>query len=177
MDPNSPSSSNPPQVDTPPSESTQPIPTPPQDQNIQTPPVTNDPVTPTVPVDPNPVSQSEPTKPTDPASQNHVVTPNSPLDSQTTEVQQNTNTGEDSEQENYDENVGGDAIGLLDEISTDQHLLQEVADEMQLDPEKVTSILTTLLDKIDQGQVTAEEIALILASTVADELTNDEEIL
>ena len=75
----------------------------------------------------------------------------------------------------YIEDVGGDMIGLLDEISGDDTLVQKVADEMELDKEKVHGILTPLLNKIDQGQITVDEIALIMASTVVDEDTNTEE--
>jgi len=74
-------------------------------------------------------------------------------------------------QDNYIENVGGDMIGLLDEINGDEELIQKVADEMRLDKEKVKTILAGILNKIDQGQLTAEDFALVMASTVADELT------
>jgi len=73
----------------------------------------------------------------------------------------------------YIENVGGDMIGLLDEINGDDKLIQEVATEMNLDKEKVKTILAGILSKIDQGQLTAEDFALIMASTVADELTEE----
>jgi hypothetical protein len=69
----------------------------------------------------------------------------------------------------YIEEVGGDMIGLLDEVNGDDTLIQKVADEMELDKDKIKSILTPLLHKIDQGQITVEEIALIMASTVVDE--------
>ena len=153
MDPNS--SSNQSQDDTTPTEDT---------QSVQAP----------LSTDPN--NQSDSTTSNEPTSEAPVAQSN-PADPQTTDDQQATATSDVPEPENYIENVGGDEIGLLDEISTNDQLLQEVADEMQLDTEKVKSILSTLLDKIDQGQITTEEIALILASTVADELTNDEEIL
>jgi len=75
----------------------------------------------------------------------------------------------------YIEDVGGDMIGLLDEINEDDTLVQKVADEMELDKEKVRGILTPLMNKIDQGQITVDEIALIMASTVVDEETNEQE--
>jgi len=85
----------------------------------------------------------------------------------------NTDTANAPQEGNYIDDVGGDMIGLLDEINEDENLIQKVADEMQLDKEKVKSILTGLLNKIDQGQVTAEELAIIMAATVADELTEE----
>jgi hypothetical protein len=88
--------------------------------------------------------------------------------------QQNANTGNVQQPINYVDDVGGDMIGLLDEINDDDKLVQEVADEMQLEKEKVKSILAGLLNKIDQGQVTAEEIALMMAATVADQLAEEE---
>ena len=61
---------------------------------------------------------------------------------------------------------------MLDEISDDENLLQMVATEMQLDKEKVKKILVKLLEKIDKEEITYEELALIMASTVADEAPN-----
>ena len=91
------------------------------------------------------------------------VAPTSPVTSNTTQ-----------NQGNYIEDVGEDLIDLLDEISEDENLLKAVADEMQLDKERVKGILTGLLTKIDQGQITDEELALIMASTVADEVIQNE---
>ena len=70
------------------------------------------------------------------------------------------------------EDIGDNLIDLLDEINEDENLLQMVANEMELNKEKVKGILTKLLDKIDQEQITTEELALIMASTVADEASN-----
>lgn len=69
----------------------------------------------------------------------------------------------------YVNEVGEDLIDLLDEISEDNNLLQVVANEMKLDPTKVQSMLASVLDKIDKEQITTEDLALIMASTAADE--------
>lgn len=74
----------------------------------------------------------------------------------------------------YVEDIGEGLIDLLDDINEDENLLQIVADEMELDKERVRETLATLLDKIDQEQITPEELALIMASTVADEASNKE---
>ena len=73
----------------------------------------------------------------------------------------------------YVNEVGEDVIDLLDEISEDNNLLQLVAQEMQLDPTKVQSMLASVLDKIDKEQITTEDLALIMASTAADETTDN----
>jgi hypothetical protein len=70
---------------------------------------------------------------------------------------------------NYINEVGEDLIDLLDEISENNELLQVVASEMQLDTNKVQSMLASVLDKIDKEQITTEDIALIMAATAADE--------
>jgi len=75
---------------------------------------------------------------------------------------------------NYIEDVGGDLIDLLDEIEADDNLIAAVATEMQLDKDRVKTILTGLLDKIDKEQVTEEEIALIMAAPVIDELPTEQ---
>jgi hypothetical protein len=70
----------------------------------------------------------------------------------------------------YINDVGEDLIDLLDEISENDTLLQAVAGEMKLDANKVKSMLASVLDKIDNEQITTEDIALIMAATVADEV-------
>ena len=131
----------------------------------------------TPPVEPN--AQDATTTDTPAPTDQETATQSSPTPtvSNDQESQQTVEGKDEIESENYVENVGGDQIGLLDEISGSDQLLGEVAEEMLLDKEKVKAILTGLLNKIDQGQITTEEIALILASTVVDELGSDEEIL
>lgn len=43
---------------------------------------------------------------------------------------------------------------------------------MEIDKEKTKVILTNLLKKIDNEQITSEELALIMASTITDEASN-----
>ena len=76
--------------------------------------------------------------------------------------------------EGYVEDIGGGIIDLLDDINEKENLLEIVADEMELDKERVKGTLAKLLDKIDQEQITSEEIALIMASTIVDEASNKE---
>lgn len=103
------------------------------------------------------------------------ATPTLPSQSENAQTQQANPSAESQTQPaDYIEDVGGDMIGLLDEINENDALIQKVADEMQFDKEKVRSMLASLLNKIDQEQITEGDIALIMASTVADELTEEE---
>lgn len=148
------------------------------DQNSnQPPPDQGQTDTDTQPVEPN--AQDASTTDTQAPSDPQTATQSSPTPTveNTQESQQNVEGEDETQPGNYAEDVGGDQIGLLDEISGSDQLLEEVAEEMQLDKESVRTILTGLLNKIDQGQITTEEIALILASSIADELTNDEDIV
>jgi len=72
-------------------------------------------------------------------------------------------------QEDYITNVGEQLIDLLTDISLSDEAKQKVADTMRLPVPQVTAILDRLLDKIDNGQVTAAELALIMTAPVADE--------
>jgi hypothetical protein len=72
-------------------------------------------------------------------------------------------------QEDYITNVGEQLIDLLTDISLSDEAKQKVADTMRLPVPQVTAILDRLLDKIDSGQVTAAELALIMTAPVADE--------
>jgi hypothetical protein len=118
----------------------------------------------------------------DPAQQDGQQTDTAPqadaeVDATQTPDQSQDNASASAAQQpvNYVQDVGGDLIGLLDEIEGDENLIQTVADEMALDKENVKTILTGLLDKIDKGQVTAEELALIMAAPVVDELSDEQE--
>jgi hypothetical protein len=72
-------------------------------------------------------------------------------------------------QGDYITNVGERLIDLLTDISLSDEAKQKVADTMRLPVPQVTAILDRLLDKIDNDQVTAAELALIMAAPVADE--------
>jgi hypothetical protein len=111
-------------------------------------------------VQPNTVPQSNPTA---------TPTPTPDINSQQIVNQTQTSSDITQQAEGYVEEVGGSLLDLMDEVSTDDTLIQTVADEMKLDINKVKSILTTLLDKIDKDQITIEELAFIMAVTVVDE--------
>jgi hypothetical protein len=148
MDPNNPnqttSQSDSPQSTAPQPDTTQQVPLNPQPN---TPPPTTPPEVPTA-------SQPDPNTQVNPSPQ--------------------ANTDTSLTDGSYAEDIGDKLIYLLDDINSDENLLQMVANEMELDKEKVKGILTKLLDKIDQEQITTEELALIMASTVADETSNQE---
>lgn len=84
--------------------------------------------------------------------------------------EQNSTPSSDVPQDaNYIENVGGSLLDLIEEVNSNDNLIQIVADEMKLDVNKIKSIITGLLDKVDNGQLTTEELAFIMAVTVVDE--------
>jgi hypothetical protein len=125
-----------------------------------------------VPADP--VQQDNPSAESADATQQTDSAPSDePATDQTQPDDQQAAGTSDVQAGSYIDDVGGDMIGLLDEIEEDENLIQMVADEMALDKEKVKTILTGLLDKIDKEQITVEEIALIMAATVADELPEE----
>lgn len=72
---------------------------------------------------------------------------------------------------NYIEDVGNSVLELLDDIDSDEKLQQIIAGEMRLDASTVKSILTGLLDKVDQGQITKDELALLMAAPVVDDIS------
>ena len=140
MDQNSSStSSNPPQADSSPLDANQPT------QTL---------------VQPSTVPQNEPPIPqvSDPIPAQPQ--PTNPMDSSVVNA---------SETSNYIDDVGYSLISLLDQINSDEKLIQTVANEMRLDTNNVKSILAPLLSKIDQGQITLEELALITAAPVVAE--------
>ena len=75
-----------------------------------------------------------------------------------------------SQPEDYIENTGGSVIDLLEDVNENDDFIQVIAQEMRLDSEQVKAILTPLLDKIQQGQITMEELALIMTAPIVDEL-------
>jgi hypothetical protein len=77
--------------------------------------------------------------------------------------------GDDAQVGDYIENVGGSVIDLLNDVNESDELVQIVANEMRLDNAKVKILLASLINKINQGQVTMEELALLMAAPVVDE--------
>jgi hypothetical protein len=122
--------------------------------------------------------QPDTTNQTEPQSEQTNTSPQDAPDQTPTAQQANPATQNDAPAAaapgNYIEDVGEDLIDLLDEIEANDNLIDIVANEMSLDKDRVKSILTKLLDKIDQEQITAEEIALIMASTAVDEVPAEE---
>jgi len=86
--------------------------------------------------------------------------------------QPGTQAADDStvQEGNYIEDVGGSVLDLLDDIDESDDLVKIVAKEMRLDDQRVRTILSGLLTKIDQNQLTIEELALIMAAPVVDEV-------
>jgi len=124
----------------------------------------------TVPQDPSTTSQSD-------EGQNAESTPedtNSNSEQLASQIQPAEEAAQD---EDYIENVGGSVIDLLEDIENNEDFIQVVAQEMQLDVNAVKSILTPLVDKIHQGQISIEELALIMAAPVVDEVTENPEDL
>ena len=85
-----------------------------------------------------------------------TVPPEVPITSQPTDLNTQVNSNPEADTDtsltdgSYVEDIGDNLIDLLDEINEDENLLQMVANEMEIDKEKVKGILTNLLDKIDQ---------------------------
>jgi hypothetical protein len=161
MDPNNPNQTNPPQN------------TAPQLDTTQQAPLNTQPNTPL-----QNILNQQPAPATPPEAP--IASQPNPNNGQTQEpvAQANISTQADTDTSltngSYIEDIGDGLIDLLDDINEDENLLQVVANEMELDKERVRETLTTLLDKIDQEQITSEELALIMASTVADEASNKE---
>jgi hypothetical protein len=161
MDPNSNNSTNSPQQNAPQSpaaQTDQPHPTPTQDPStVQQTPDTN-------PTQSTPSEQSaQPIQST--APQTDAV----PLSSELTANPTPIDTDGTQPDTSYVDDVGESLMDLLDDINSNENFIQIVANEMQLDPEKVKSFLSGLLDKIDKEQITIEELALIMAAPVVDE--------
>lgn len=113
----------------------------------------SNPVTSSIPTDqPGPMVPSQPVSVAEPQSVNASV----------------ANTIPATQQASYIEDMGGSLIILLQQINTNDELLAEVATEMELDTTKTKVILTNFLDKINHGQITQEDLALIMAAPVVE---------
>jgi len=130
---------------------------------------------PPTPAPTNPIPQDVPTTPdanVNPQQQNEQVqtenqTPvNNPIQTDTPPIVEDTDAAQTGD---YVENVGGSVVDLLNDVNESDDLVQIVANEMRLDNNKVKSLLGTLLNKINQGQITMEELALLMAAPVVDE--------
>jgi len=120
--------------------------------------------------DPGTAPMSEDLSVTDPSTSDTSAGEPDPSTAPTVEPEQpSANNAEEATADDYVENVGGSLLDLMDEVNEDDNLIQLVADEMKIDVTKAKSILTTLLDKLDKEQITMEELAFIMAVTVADE--------
>lgn len=69
----------------------------------------------------------------------------------------------------YIDNTGGSFMDLLQEISQDPTAQQEIATEMHMDLPRLQATLATILGKINQGQITKEELSLLLTAPMIDE--------
>jgi len=80
-----------------------------------------------------------------------------------------TNVGDTPQEEDYVTNVGLSMIDLFTDISMSEGRKQKVAEAMKISVAQVTTIVEQLLDKIDNEQITEEELVFIISSSVADE--------
>lgn len=69
----------------------------------------------------------------------------------------------------YIDNTGGSFIDLLQEITDDPALQQKVATEMHMDLPTFQTLLTTLFNKVTQGQITKEELSLLMTAPMIDD--------
>ncbi|GIW61436.1 MAG: hypothetical protein KatS3mg089_0288 [Patescibacteria group bacterium] len=90
------------------------------------------------------------------------------------QVVENTSVNPQTE-EDYITNVGQSMIDLLTDISNSDVRKQKIATEMRISIEQVTTICNRLLDKIDSGELTEEDLAFLIASPIADASLNQEE--
>jgi len=80
-------------------------------------------------------------------------------------------SGENTTQEgDYVTNVGVSMVDLFTDISMSEERKQKVAETMRISVAQVATIVEQLLDKIDNEQITEEELAFIISSPVADEV-------
>lgn len=75
--------------------------------------------------------------------------------------------------EDYIEDLGEDLIDFLDDMEGNENLLQNIASDMGIEKERARSILTKLLDKIDQEQISTEELALIITAIGAGAISEE----
>lgn len=78
---------------------------------------------------------------------------------------------EKNDSETYIANTGGAMITLLKEISENSKFSQRVAEEMGLSVAQCTQLVSTIIKKINQGQITADELAVMMTAPIIDELS------
>lgn len=64
--------------------------------------------------------------------------------------------------------VGRSMVDLLTDISVSDTSKQQIAEEMKLSVDQVNTICTKLLDKIDNGDITEEDLAFLMTAPIAD---------
>lgn len=69
----------------------------------------------------------------------------------------------------YITNVGQSMVDLLTDISTSDVAKQKIAARMRLPVEQVAATCNRLLDKIDNVELTEEDLAFLLTAPIADE--------
>jgi hypothetical protein len=137
----------------------------------------NNPNQPTLPQEniPQPNEVQQPTSIEQPQSPiTNQQYPNNNQPTTQTQTQTNSDTNSEEEDENYTEDFGNYIIELLDDISADENLTQKIANKMGLDKEETTEILENILQKIDDEQITPEELALIMTAPIVDERSDNE---
>lgn len=70
---------------------------------------------------------------------------------------------------NYIENMGGSLVDLLEQVNTSPDLVATLAKEMHLEHDATQTILETFLDKVHNGTITKEELALALTAPILEE--------
>jgi hypothetical protein len=130
-------------------------------QNMQTPPQS---------AEQSPMSQEQSQMPPSPADAQSDVSqqPRPSVDPSVAQPPQEQQA-QQQQQGDYITNVGRSMVDLLTDISLSDELTKTVADTMRLTVGQVTEILEGLLDKVDNEQVTEEELALIITAPVVDE--------
>jgi hypothetical protein len=112
---------------------------------------------------PNPNPQSPDMENSQPTS----YTPPSQPQPTNDQFVENTSDNQQSE-EDYILNVGQSMIDLLTDISNSDVRKQKIATEMRISVEQVTTICDRLLEKIDSGELTEEDLAFLITAPIAD---------
>ncbi len=122
---------------------------------------------------PNPNPQSPGMENSQPTS---YMQPSQPQQPQPTSDQVVENTFDTQQTEgDYILNVGQSMIDLLTDISNSDVRKQKIATEMRISVEQVTTICDRLLEKIDSGELTEEDLAFLITSPIADNAPTQEE--
>lgn len=90
------------------------------------------------------------------------------------QVVEDTSTTQQTEGD-YILNVGQSMIDLLTDISNSDVRKQKIATEMRISVEQVTTICDRLLEKIDSGELTEEDLAFLITSPIADTAPTQQE--